>query len=60
MLEKSITPSDGIKRTIHYKLWPNEVRVYKVFGDITDREALAEIAQQLAIEHGVDEVKISI
>lgn len=54
------TTSDGIARTVEGKLFPNEFRVYRVHGDVTNRDALAELAQILALSLKVERVTLSI
>lgn len=49
-------PSDGRKRVISGKRFGREFRVYAVYGDVTNAETLKEMAQEIAIEHDVDNV----
>jgi len=42
--------SDGINRTIEGKVFGDELRIYRVYGDVTDIEALKETAQILALQ----------
>lgn len=56
MITKTITAGDGIKRMIEGKIFGDELRIYRVFGDITNRESLKETAQILAIENKVSKV----
>ena len=56
MITKTITAEDGIKRMIEGKIFGDELRIYRVFGDITNRESLKEMAQILAIENKVSKV----
>jgi len=49
MITRNIT-TNGIKRTITGKLFGEELRVYKIEGDITDTEELITMAQELAIQ----------
>jgi len=60
MITKTVTASDGIARTIEGKIFGDELRVYRVYGDVTDSEAIKETAQILAIEFNVQRVTISL
>lgn len=60
MQEFTITTGDGITRTIEGKQFGNEFRVYRVHGDITDTNSLADMAQDLAVTLGVERVTIKI
>ena len=52
--------TNGVLRSIDYKLWPNEVRVYTIRGDITDQEAIETMGQELAAEYNVEKVTIKL
>lgn len=54
--ERSFTPSDSVKRTLRFKQFANDVRIYAVYGDVTNAEALAEIGQELALSLKVERV----
>lgn len=59
------TGSDGVFRTIEGKVFyqddkPHEFRVYRIYGDITSGEAIAELAQTIALKFNVDNVTISM
>ena len=56
MLKKTIVASDGINRTIEGKVFGDELRIYRVYGDITDVEALKEMAQILALQTNTTKV----
>lgn len=56
MITKVLTQSDGVARTVDYKIWPNEVRIYAVRGDVTNTEALKELAQELSLLHACEKV----
>jgi len=60
MHTRSITASDGIKREFRGKQFGTEFRVYAIYGDVTDAEALAESAQIIALETGSDSVRLPI
>ena len=60
MITKTVTASDGIARTVEGKIFGDELRLYRVFGDVTNRDALEETAQILAIEFNVQRVTISL
>lgn len=56
--------SDGVFRTIEGKVFyrddkPHEFRVYRIYGDVTSAEAIAELAQAIALKFQVDNVIIS-
>jgi hypothetical protein len=50
MIKHTVTASDGVNRTIEGKVFGDELRVYRVYGDVTNREALEETAQILALQ----------
>jgi len=50
MIKKTVMASDGINRTIEGKVFGDELRIYRVYGDVTDTEALKETAQILALQ----------
>lgn len=56
MLKKTIMASDGINRTIEGKVFGDELRIYRVYGDITGVEALKEMAQILALQTNTTKV----
>jgi hypothetical protein len=60
MITKTIMASDGINRTIEGKIFGTELRVYRVYGDVTDRDALEETAQILAFDFSVDLVTLTL
>jgi hypothetical protein len=59
MITRDIT-TNGIKRTITGKLFDEELRVYRVEGDITDTEELKTMAQELAIQFNCSKVTLRI
>ena len=59
MITKTVMASDGINRTIEGKIFGDELRVYRIHGDITDAEALKETAQILAIDLKVSKVLLT-
>jgi hypothetical protein len=59
MITRDIT-TNGIKRTITGKLFDEELRVYRVEGDITDTEELKAMAQELAIQFNCSKVTLRI
>jgi hypothetical protein len=50
MILKTVTASDGVSRTVEGKIFGDQLRIYRVYGDVTNREALEETAQILALE----------
>ena len=50
MIKKTVMASDGINRTIEGKVFGDELRIYRVYGDVTETEALKETAQILALQ----------
>ena len=50
MITKTVTASDGVSRTVQGKIFGDQLRIYRVYGDITNRETLEETAQILALE----------
>ena len=50
MITKTVTASDGVSRTVQGKIFGEQLRIYRVYGDVTNREALEEMAQILALE----------
>ena len=59
MITKDIT-TNGIKRTITGKLFGEELRVYRVEGDVTDKEELVTMAQELAMQFNCSRVTLHI
>jgi hypothetical protein len=60
MITKTVTDSNGVKRTIEGKVFGDQLRVYRVYGDVTDTEALKETAQILALQTNTTEVVFSL
>ena len=60
MITKTVMASDGINRTVSGKIFGDELRVYRVYGDVTNDEALEETGQILAIEYNVSRVVMYI
>ena len=59
MITKTVMASDGINRTIEGKIFGDEFRVYRIYGNITDIEALKETAQILAFDLKVSKVLLN-
>ena len=59
MITRDIT-TNGIKRTITGKVIDKELRVYRIEGDITDKEELKAMAQELAIMFDCSKVTLRI
>lgn len=49
MIEKTII-TNGTLRTISGKRFGDEFRIYSINGDVSDREELAEMVQELAMD----------
>ena len=60
MITKTILASECINRTIEGKIFGKELRVYRVYGDVTNRDALEETAQILAFDFSVDLVTLTL
>jgi len=60
MITKTVMASDGVSRTVSCKIFGDELRVYRVYGDVTNNEAIEETAQILAIEFKVSRVLFNI
>jgi hypothetical protein len=56
MIKRTVMASDGVNRTIEGKIFDDQLRIYRVYGDITNLDALKETAQILAIQTNVNEV----
>jgi hypothetical protein len=56
MIKRTVMASDGVNRTIEGKIFDDQLRIYRVYGDITNLDALKETAQILAIQTNVTEV----
>lgn len=56
MIYETYTANDGVKRSVEGKIFDSEFRVYRVYGDITNRQAIHEIALQISDKHGCDKV----
>jgi len=56
MIKRTVMASDGVNRTIEGKIFDDQLRIYRVYGDITNLDALKETAQILAIQTNVSEV----
>ena len=56
MIKRTVMASDGVNRTIEGKIFDDQFRIYRVYGDITNLDALKETAQILAIQTNVTEV----
>jgi hypothetical protein len=40
MITKTVEASDGINRTVEGKIFEDEFRIYRVYGDVTNLESL--------------------
>ena len=56
VITRNVTASDGVSRKVVGKIWDDEFRIYRVHGDVTNREALEETAQILAFELRVSNI----
>ena len=56
MIRKTVIDSNGVSRNIEGKIFGDQLRIYRVYGDVTDIEALKETAQILAKQMNVGEV----
>ena len=60
MVKKTVMDSNGVSRTIEGKIFGDQLRVYRVYGDVTDTEGLKETAQILALQTNTTEVVFSL
>jgi len=60
MVKKTVMDSNGVSRTIEGKIFGDQLRVYLVYGDVTDTEGLKETAQILALQTNTTEVVFSL
>lgn len=60
MITRTVTDSNGVNRTIEGKVFGDQFRVYRVYGDVTDTEGLKEMAQILALQTNTTEVLFSL
>ena len=60
MIKKTVMDSNGVSRTIEGKIFGDQLRVYRVYGDVTDIEGLKETAQILAFQTNTTEVVFSL
>ena len=60
MVKKTVMDSNGVNRTIEGKIFGDQLRVYRVHGDVTDIEGLKETAQILALQTNTTEVVFSL
>jgi hypothetical protein len=60
METRTITASDGVRREFRGKKFDSQYRIYAVYGDVSNIEALEESAQIIALETGCDNVRISL
>ena len=56
MINKTVMDSNGNTRYLQGKIFGKQLRIYNVYGEVTDIEALKETAQILALQMNVDEV----
>jgi len=59
MITKTIE-TNGVRRTITGKIFGDELRIYKIYGDVSKREDLMQMAQELAIDLNCSTVNISL
>ena len=59
MITKTIE-TNGVRRTITGKIFGDELRIYKIYGDVSKREDLMQMAQELAIDLNCKTVNISL
>lgn len=60
MVKKTVMDSNGVTRTVEGKIFGDQLRVYRVYGDVTDIEGLKETAQILALQTNTTEVVFSL
>jgi len=60
MIHDTYTDGNGIVRSIDGKVFGKELRIYRVFGDVTDREGLEEMCQEAAIRHNCESVTLKL
>ena len=60
MVKKTVMDSNGVSRTIEGKIFGDQLRVYRVYGDVTDIEGLKGTAQILALQTNTTEVVFSL
>lgn len=60
MLIQDYTGSDGVRRVIDAKVFGKELRVYRVYGDVTNDEAILELAQEAAIQNKCEYVRMQV
>lgn len=56
MIDKTYVVSDGVSRRVTGKQYGDEMRIYRIYGDITNTDALKEMAEVIAIEFKVSRV----
>ena len=52
--------TNGTPRTIDYKVFGDEVRVYRIYGDITKRDEIEQLAQEIAFDTKCSNVVINL
>ena len=60
MITKKVVDSNGVSRTIEGKVFGDQLRVYRMYGDVTDIEGLKETAQILALQTNTTSVVFSL
>jgi hypothetical protein len=60
MITRTVMDSNGVNRTIEGKVFGEQFRVYRVYGDVTDIEGLKEVAQILALQTNTTEIVFSL
>jgi hypothetical protein len=48
MITRTIMASDGVNRTVEGKIFDDQLRIYRVFGDVTNLDALKETVRYWA------------
>ena len=60
MFSKTIQFDDGIVRTIEGKEFHDEVRVYRVYGDMSNPDIFYDLAEQVSKLFGVTKVTLAV
>lgn len=58
MVTQTYTPSDGKPRTIDAVVVGKELRIHRIYGDVTDPEVLKELAQEACIANDCETVTL--
>ncbi|MBY0262948.1 MAG: hypothetical protein K2Q20_11425 [Phycisphaerales bacterium] len=57
-METKTYNTNGVNRKVEGKKFGDEFRVYRIYGDITDRPSLGELAQQIAEHTGCTTIRM--